>query len=267
MSRIDDVLEAVEGLFANGVGVVRTYCPWCSSSSGKKNLAYFPESGYFSCWKCEEKGFVNSDSRPHIEVRLTAIPSSLPSNFKPINDEHHARRYRDYLYRRNVPHEVIEDAQLHYGDSGGDFEGCIIFPDWHGGLLRGWVARPLWMSRYWNNEGLQRESLVLFQDRLDDDEPVVVVEGPLDALPHWPHCVALLGKPSERQLQLLAATTKPVFFALDGDARGEGWAATQRLRLAGHEASYFVNLPSGKDPGDIDHDSFMDMINEAYTEL
>jgi DNA primase len=84
----------------------------------------------------------------------------------------------------------------------------------------------------------------------ETDVPLIVVEGVFDAIPHLPHAAALLGKPTDDQIALLATTQRPVAFALDGDAWEEGWAWAEHLRFKGVHAGS-VKLPPGKDPNDI----------------
>ena len=83
----------------------------------------------------------------------------------------------------------------------------------------------------------------------------------MDALPHWPHAVAVLGKPSEAHLGLLAAAKRPVVMCLDADAWRTGVGVMQRLRLRGVEAHY-LELPPGRDPGEMTTEDLLSRAHE-----
>ena len=74
------------------------------------------------------------------------------------------------------------------------------------------------------------------------------MEGGFDALRHWPHAVACLGKPPKHQLERLATCSRPVVFCLDGDAWEEGYAAYMTLLTWGKADCGCVVFAPGEDP-------------------
>src|SRR5262249_30190976 len=82
--------------------------------------------------------------------------------------------------------------------------------------------------------------------------PLLLVEGVFDALPHWPHAAAFLGKPTGAHLAALDKHRgRPIVVILDGDAWEQGWAVAQRVRALGVPSIASVKLPAGFDPGEL----------------
>jgi DNA primase len=96
----------------------------------------------------------------------------------------------------------------------------------------------------------------------ETDEPLLVVEGMFDALPYIGSAVALLGKPSDIQVRMLAESRRPLVIALDGDAIRDSRALQQRLKLRGVTAG-MVKLPPGMDPGDVEPSWLIQRAAEA----
>jgi DNA primase len=82
------------------------------------------------------------------------------------------------------------------------------------------------------------------------EAPLFIVEGAFDALALWPDGLALLGKPSPPQIELLVECSRPVVVVLDGDAWEEGWALAQRIRFRGKRAGS-IRLPPCTDPDEV----------------
>lgn len=83
-------------------------------------------------------------------------------------------------------------------------------------------------------------------------EPALLVEGAMDALPHWPNAVAFLGKPTRKQVAWVCDNARrPVIVVLDGDAWREGLATAKDMLLLGGLHVGYLRLPPGSDPGDI----------------
>jgi DNA primase len=94
---------------------------------------------------------------------------------------------------------------------------------------------------------------------IDTPAPIFVVEGVFDALALYPHAVAVLGKPTTAQENIIAKTKRPICVALDGDAWQEGWAFAMRLRVRGRTA-HPLKLPPCEDPATLG----LAWLKEAY---
>jgi len=168
-----------------------------------------------------------------------------------------AHPHRAYLAARKVPPEAVAGAGV----------GCVLRGYWAGRVLvpvlspggawQGWSGRALHgdtLPRYRYPDGMNRGGLVWNAGALHviADAPCMVVEGVFDGLPHWPHAVAVLGKPSAAQIPILATCARRLAIVLDGDAWRDSEALAWRLQLEGVDARA-LRLPPRIDPGDIDN--------------
>ena len=268
MSRWDQVVAALEGAVESSVGEARTTCPFCDERTGKadrrKSLAINVERGAFKCHKCGIAGYRSGADREtpltDAEKPTPVAEVPLPDGFvklgvEPALSARSMRRPREYLLKRNVTLDAVRQAGIGFVPSGWlKRRVCVPISSLGRGRV-GWVARDITGRSdkpYMYAKGMRRASMMFNEHALwrPTDEPAVLVEGVFDALPHWPHAVALLGKPSHMQVRMLLAAARPLVVALDGDAWREGWALAQKLRLLGREA-YSIRLPPLSDPGDM----------------
>lgn len=255
------LIEQVIAPLVLGDGWTRVRCPLCVSRTGKEDRRGslgVRASGVFNCFKCGAKGSVRVDG---VRVAEPAPAEEFylgpPEGFVPLP---HASvlgtRAMDYLLGRGLPRKTILAAGLGACLSGYHF-GRVIVPVTAptSGEWLGWVGRAWTKSAevpYLYPRGMDRAT-TLYNERalyVETDDPVLVVEGTLDALAVWPHGVAVLGKPSEPQIAKLARARRPVAVVLDGDALDEGWALAARLRFEGARAG-FVRLPPKVDPDEV----------------
>lgn len=289
------MLDAVH----TSAGWWRTECPHCEDETGsadkRRSLAMFggprntpedPPIGYYKCWRCETKGFLAdvdelqaADAVERLEkVDEPAPVMQLPDEFIPLSSGAMCvSPAGQYMARRGVGDEAVAEAYVGTALTG-FWGGRIIVPlyaleltphnnahsDW---VLQGFVARDLTGKspmKYMYPKGMQRGSTLFNLAALDKDtvDPLIVVEGVFDALPHWPNAVACLGKPTMAQHTLLKRTTRPIVVIMDGDAWREGWALAQHFVISGKVAAS-VRLLAGKDPGDIPREVLWKMATEA----
>lgn len=227
------------------------------------------ESGYFRCFRCGAWGFASRDQagewRTREVVKSDPLPVRVPApeGFYYLCEGDGATASaldpaREFLRRRGLPEATWAAARLGACISG-RYQGRVVVPvfDDDGEIWRGWVGRA-WIKKaevpYLYPEGMSRADLLYNGGALalETDEPALVVEGVLDAL--CPGChpdgVALLGKPSEPQVEQLIAARRPVVVVLDGDAWCEGEMMMLRLRLEG-QRSGSVKLPPTLDPDEV----------------
>ena len=255
---------------------LRIACPWCGHENpSKRNMSVAPESGYYYCHRCQEKGFYKTKERdwyippvdPVARQAMVDEGVALPDDFVPLPEVPKTAldlAFWRYVVGRNVAPETIVDCGIGYCTQG-LYRDCVVVPLWDGPKLSGFVARNIKDRSYRYPKGFRREISMFNKDRLWDDEPIVVVEGVFDALPHYPHTVAVLGKPSREHKKLLASVRKRVYVMLDGDAKAESWSLATLLRVSGVDAIY-VPVAPGTDPGDASHEEFIQSIQQASSQ-
>lgn len=275
------VIKAFKGARGTGTGWRRGLCPFCLERTGKEDRkgawSIAESTGFWQCWKCSAKGRLKDKAftfEEEPEVVEEGSPIVLPDGFLPLWEDpgltaRSTLDARNYLATRVLPEEAMESAGI----------GCV--PGWgrvvmpittYKSELCGWVARAYVRAErpYMYPRGFKRAETLYNERALNFSlqTPILVVEGVFDALAWWPDGVAVLGKPSQWQLDRLLASKRPVVFCLDGDAWREGWSYAMRLRLMGKEAGA-VRLPPGTDPDELDclQQAALESLNTLIVEL
>ena len=252
-------------------GYWRAHCPFCEDDEGvaqsKRNLSIRMATGDYWCWKCGRKGFIPQISEAMFQK--VAEAQRQEEEYEPLEEFDppegftrldrgeglSGRRFkeaRDYLASRGVTPGVISACKVGATRTG-KYWRSIVVPILEYGVWRGFVCRRYDRKGYLYPPGMPRGEIMFNMDSLREvtDEPIAVVEGCFDALPHYPRTIALLGKPSHKHYDMLKKAQRPLAIVLDADAQREGWALAQRLQLDGVDAR-FVKLYPGSDPGDAD---------------
>lgn len=283
----DTILAAVMGQRVSSTGWVRMACPVCPKRKGSKDkrvsFGYRPKTGGFRCFRCgvagrmQGEGYVLPEQadaeEPTPEVDLSERP-----RFHPLwtEDNWHAESLapaRQFLRNRGINRTHMHAAHMHAAIAG-KYAGRVIVPheDEHG-VWWGFTSR-MWSNPVTDEFGWTPPK-VLYPPRMDrtrmynehvlrivTDEPVMLVEGCLDAAWYLPHCIAALGKPTAAHFDTLCDAQRPVVICLDGDAWEEGRALSYRLRLRGVRAS-FVRLPAGEDPNSVNPTKLREQVAAA----
>lgn len=283
MSDIKDEVADLVSHYTSG-GWVRVVCPACLANDGKRrdNLSVNLDTGFFQCWRCGTRGGIYSGDtvtnfaqtmrtlarlRDESETPLVKMPLGFFALADPAtHGTHEGRAATKFLLRRRVTVEAAHEVGCGVVIGRLKYAHRVIIPVVIGGKPRGFSARlyeqpPARKGRkslstspepkYVYPKGMSRTALFNRDELLKETtEPALMVEGVLDALPHWPRAVAFMGKPVEAQLWWIAKHAKrPVVLCLDGDAWRASLAAA--ATLARHRVSAAtLRLTPGKDPGD-----------------
>jgi hypothetical protein len=275
LSELREQHEAVEhALKSSGKregGKLRALCPFCTSSKTGRadySLGCTPSTGLYYCHRCEVGGKLknllddNEDGWSHLDESGEDVFIGPPDGFIPLWCEpalsaESLAPARAYCAKRNMPREMCK--QLGVGAVlDGYYSGRIIIPnlqgeDWLGWVARDWTGRAekkylypkgLSRGRFWNHEAAEVQTA----------EPLIVVEGVLDAVPFWPDAVAMLGKLTMGQQYALKNTTRPVALVWDGDAWLAARAKAMELRWLNANLGQvgWVKLPPRTDPDELD---------------
>ncbi len=262
------VLDAVAGRRPNLKGKVRANCPFCEmvvhKVDRKQCLEVSMTSGWWKCYRCDSQGRINSDDLPFDANTVVVRPKeeapaiNLPEGFVPLwlpegQTSMACLAARKYLakHRVGVTPDVIERARIG-ACVRGRFMGRVVVPIYKAGKMVGYVGRA-WRKKhpmpYLYSEGFSRSDTLYNEDALyvTTDEPVLVVEGVFDTFPFYPNAVAVLGKPSHDQVEMLCNARRPILLVFDGDAHMEATSLARQLRVVGKTAAA-LRLPPGVDP-------------------
>lgn len=277
---------------ARGRPTSRVRCPVCLLRTGKPDsrgaLSLNVNTGRFKCFKCAVRGRLSRNflSAHGASVELyDEAPSqssqevkavSLPEGFTPLYEGEgwHAPAFapaRDYLERERGLDPSLWVAAGIGATLVGRFAHRVIVPVFEhtdsSSRVVGYVGRSLFKGarfKYLVAEGMDRRALLYNADALsvETDAPVFVVEGAFDALALWPDAVATLGEVSERQVELLCESMRPVVVVFDGDAWADSVSLAMRLRLHGVCAGA-VQLGPGEDPDEVPREWLDERAAEA----
>ena len=274
-----EVADAMSGRRPGGTGWSRADCPFCEERHGspdrKQCLSLNTRTGGWHCFRCGVKGYLGeSEGYDHPEQQERAAPKAtpeLPPGCFPLWEEPASSSIAcapllSYLRDvRRVPMRVVREARIH-GCVRGAFAGRVVIPAHDAvGRLAGWVSRTTAKrGDYRNMSGMDREALLYNASAVavETIEPLLVVEGVFDALPFWPHAVAVFGKPGQGQVRMLARAKRPIVVVLDGDAWREGARLAMQLQMEGARASW-LELPPRTDPDEVPREDLLTLAREA----
>jgi len=247
-------------------GWLRAHCPFCQGRDD--SFSYNPETSYYHCFRCPVRGKLDGDAEefkpipatPDEQQRELDNLTRPPDGFCLLagDDSETLAPARDYMHGRGIPERVWHEAQVGaciYGK----YAGRIVIPNlrsdgsWYGYTTRAYDKGVPKKAAYRYPSGTWRGDVLHNQNALweDTDEHLYIVEGAFDSLFLWPHAVAVLGMPSEKQILLLSKSKRPLVVVLDADAWEKGYALSMRLRLEGCRAGC-VKLLDGADPDEVD---------------
>lgn len=274
---LDQVLRKLRGA-PQGKKTVYVQCPFCEAEGkrdNKKSLAYWTKSGWFKCYRCDRRGKLEDIEAVGLWGPREDDPAPtihLPDSFVLLTEVWNSLAYEDaieHAKHRGVTRELSETLKVGACLSGKAHHRIVAPILGVQDDLLGWVGRD-WSGqqdrKYLYAEGMRRGGLLYNPKALFETTrvPLLVVEGWLDTLPHRPHASAVLGMPSEEQMELLLQCSRPVVFVLDGDAWRVGHQKALELRLSGKPDVGSIRLGPGMDPDEL---TTLELMEQALDSL
>lgn len=226
-------------------GEVAFFCPFCSHH--KKKLQVNLESHKFHCWVCDAKGqsiyalFRKLDVRsghierlfkivgdrpkqyksPHIDENFVL---TLPSEFVPFLKESKDPMYtraKKYMLERGLTDDDVVKYNIGYCLEG-QYSGRLIVPSYdEDGRLNYFVGRSFMGDSYkYKNPPISKD-IIGFGLFVDWRDPIVLVEGVLDAMSIRRNTIPMFGKFLSKELKkkIVSEKVKEIYIVLDGDAK------------------------------------------------
>lgn len=268
MSGATDALvhDAVRGRRPNSKGWIRANCPLCDLRIGKadrKSSFGYHFKGRYECYRCGASGRVRSrDEDADFEAEEPSaerVAIEPPEGFTPLGHGDGLTAWslepaREYLRGRGLSLDTVRAVGIG-ACAHGRMAGRVVIP-----VLAEDGAWLWYVGRAWQKKA-ERSYLYPKGDRrgvmfnhaalhVKTDTPAMIVEGCFDAIACHPDGVAVLGKPTDDNVEAFATAGRPIAMVLDGDAWVEGWTIAYRLRLAGQRAGN-VLLPPRVDPDEV----------------
>jgi DNA primase len=266
------------------------HCPFCNHHKPKLEVNFTEnKKGYnpFQCWVCGKKGktirslfkalkvspdkFVELGklvkTGSHVEEVIVENIVELPKEFIPFFPDDKTIKWKQayyYLKSRGVTNDDIIKYNIGYCDFG-RYNNMVIIPSYDkDGILNYFTGRSFEQDPFikYRNPECSRD-IIPFELFINWDSPLVLCEGPFDAMAIKRNAIPLLGKNIQSNLlkRIVQSTVKKIYIALDTDAIKQALKHYEYLLNQGKEV-YLVEL-DGKDPSDLGFSYFTKLIQNT----
>ena len=266
------------------------HCPFCNHHKPKLEVNFTEnKKGYnpFQCWVCGKKGKtikslfkalkVSPDkfielgklvkTGSHVEDVIVENIVELPKEFIPLFPDDKTIKWKQayyYLKSRGITNDDIIKYNIGYCTFG-RYQNMIIIPSYDkDGTLNYFTGRSFEKDPFikYRNPECSRD-IIPFELFINWDSPLVLCEGPFDAMAIKRNAIPLLGKNIQSNLlkRIVQSTVKKIYIALDTDAIKQALKHCEYLLNQGKEV-YLVEL-DGKDPSDLGFSYFTKLIQNT----
>ena len=265
------------------------HCPFCKHHKPKMEVNFTEnKKGHnpWHCWVCNTRGktipnlFKKIEAYDKIEEAKRLIPQgsfveevvihndlTLPKEFTPfINKPSNlmAKHALAYLKRRGVTTEDMIKYHMGYCEEG-EYKNMIIIPSYDAsGNLNYFTARSFEKQpfRKYKNPSVSRD-IVPFEMFINWNSPLVLCEGPFDAIAIKRNAIPLLGKNIQTNLmkKIVSSKVEKIYIALDSDAIKSALNFCERFMNEGKEV-HLLEM-NDKDPGELGFERFTELIQKS----
>ena len=260
------------------------HCPFCHHHKPKLQISLLSQKWH--CWVCDKKGrslytllklirapkalidevreYKPKYKRNKVEEQQTLY---LPKEFKNfMTDPGSTIYYKQavkFLKDRGVDATEIARYGIGYCTDG-PYSERIIIPSYdNDGILNYFTARSFTGSNYKYKNPPVSKDVIGFEFFVNWNEPIILCEGPFDALSIKRNAIPLFGKtiPTELLKKIYTKNVKEIYIVLDEDARKDSIKLIDKLMKDGIQA-YFVQLKD-KDPNELGFSKVWDAIHST----
>ena len=254
------------------------YCPLCHHH--KKKLQINLQSQKWHCWVCDSKGkriqsllrrlhvdsrklkkifeiygddyvvYSNNTEDEKVELRLPNEFRSLLEEPKGINPLF--RKVKEYARKRNISEGDIKRYNIGYCDSG-HYANRIIIPSYdRDNRLNYFIARSVFDEEKFKYKNPPvSKNVIMFENQINWNEPITLVEGVFDAMAVKRNAIPLLGKfvPKTLNDSIYEKQVKSINILLDEDAQDQALKYTMQFQNQGINTKNIK--PTDKDASDM----------------
>ena len=240
---------------------------WVSNAGGHNLFHLFKKLSATNDQFIELRGIVDEISYGYEskEVRKEG-KVELPKEFLSLVYKHPSPVYKNamyYLSKREITYEDILKYNIGYCDQG-LYTNRIIIPSYDdNGQLNFFVGRDIFESKMKYRNSPTSKDVVGFELFINWDEPIVLCEGPFDAIAVKRNAIPLFGKTilSNLKRRIIEKKVKQVYISLDRDAFQDSLKMVEEFMKNDIDV-YFVNLPE-KDPSDLGFEKIIPLLKET----
>jgi DNA primase len=285
------LVNLVNGVLGTGKRTARgnqAYtCPFCHHHKPKLEVNFTENSegvNQWACWSCGKKGKSIKSLFKQVQVdasyfqelsklvknvslndigEVKQVLLELPKEYKSFinNKDIIARHAFTYLNKRDITKQDILKYNIGYCNSG-QYAKMIVIPSYDAnGKLNYFTARSFEKDPYtkYRNPETSRD-IIPFELFVNWDLPIILCEGPFDAMAIKRNAIPLFGKNIQPSLmkRLVESKVQKIYIALDNDAVKQALGFCEQLLDIGKEV-YLVEL-QGKDPSELGFENFTKLI-------
>jgi DNA primase len=284
------VLDGVLGVGSSLKGNEQAHhCPFCHHH--KKKLQINLETQKWHCWVCDASGVRIKSLLKKLKVDYKTIERlkevygddyeyqqssedypeklELPVEFKslylkPKSINPIYNQAISYLKRRGITMDEVLKYNIGYCENG-DYGGRLIIPSYtESGELNYFIARSFYDNNKmkYKNPPVSR-NVVVFDNQINWNEPITLVEGVFDAFSVKRNAIPLLSKFLLKELRdkILNKGVSEVNILLDSDAIDDSTKHTEFFQKNGIKVKNII--PSDKDAGDMGFEKVNELIKDA----
>jgi len=265
------------------------HCPFCKHHKPKMEVNFTEnKKGHnpWHCWVCNTRGktipnlLKKIEAYDKIEEAKRLIPQGsfveetivknnlfLPKEYIPFIDKPNslmARHALAYLKNRGVTREDMIKYHMGYCEMG-EYQNMVIIPSYDAiGNLNYFTARSFEKEPYrkYKNPSVSRD-IVPFEMFINWNSPLVLCEGPFDAIAIKRNAIPLLGKNIQTNLmkKIVSSKVEKIYIALDSDALKASLRFCETFMNEGKEV-HLLEMDD-KDPSDLGFKCFTELIQKS----
>jgi DNA primase len=266
------------------------HCPFCHHHKPKLEINFTEnKQGHnpWHCWVCNTRGktivglFKKTEASPEkiaeaksyvksgYEVEETIVKNTLklPEEFTPlypIPSGISAKHALFYLKKRNITTEDIIKYNIGYCEFG-EYANMIVIPSYNiNGELNFFVGRSFEKEsfRKYKNPSVSKD-IIPFELFINWESPIILCEGPFDAMAIKRNAIPLLGKHIQNNLMKKIVTSKveQIYIALDKDAQKDALDFCEVFMNEGKEV-HLIDMED-KDPSEMGFKSFLNLLHKS----
>ena len=240
---------------------------WVSNAGGHNLFQLFKKLNATQEQFRELRGIVDETSYGYESKEVKKNGKvELPKEFLSLVYKHPSPVYKNammYLQRRGITYEDILKYNIGYCDQG-LYTNRVIIPSYsEDGQLNFFVGRDIFESKMKYRDSPTPKDVVGFELFINWDEPIVLCEGPFDAIAIKRNAIPLFGKTilSNLKRKIIKKKVKQVYISLDRDAILDSIKMVEDFMKNDIDV-YFVNLPE-KDPSDLGFEKVIPLLKET----
>jgi DNA primase len=263
-------------------------CPFCNHHKNKFEICLDQNSNHFqkyACWVCGVKGTnlvklaksLKIDNATQNEIR-SYIPKNkhiilddvketikLPEEFIPLYkfSKSIIRRHAlSYLNKRGINMNDIIKHNIGYCEEG-EWNNNIIIPSYDENMILNYfIGKNFMWGKEYKLPKYSRD-VIPFEFYINWNQPIILCEGPFDALSIKRNAIPLLGKNIQSKLmtKLVESNVKKIYIALDTDAIKTSLKFCEQLMNEGKQV-HFVKL-NQKDPNELGFENFTKLLHNS----